>query len=167
MNLKHWSAVVVVLQLFPLAAHAQAAESGRANSTFAGLFWTFMPVLLLGILLFAFLRFMPRNWKTWAPFQSPEVREICAHMTEAEGRAASRRAALYGLWCGVTFAGPVAVAFVIQTSAFIAIVAVLISVHLGCRRVWLRLQRSFFCSTAWAREQGFTPRRLRLFSFSI
>ena len=167
MKLKHWSVVAVTFHFFPLLAYAQAAESGRGDSIFAGLLWTFMPVLLLGILLFAFLRFMPRNWKTWAPFQSPEVREICAHMTEAEGRAASRRAALYGIWCGVTFAGPVAVAFVIQTSAFIAIVAVLISVHLGCRRVWLRLQRSFFCSTAWAREQGFTPGRLRLFSFSI
>ena len=165
MNLKHWSAVVVVLLLFPLAAHAQAAESGRANSTFAGLFWTFLPIFLLGILVFWFFRFMPRDWKTWAPFQSPDVRQICAHMTEAERRGATHRGALYGLWVAATFAVPVSLAVVAANPTLVVIAAVLIVIHIACLPLWFRRKRRYFCSTSWAREQGFTPERLRLFSF--
>ncbi len=166
MNLKHWSAVAVVLQLFPLAAHAQTAASGRANSTLAGLLWTFLPILLLGILLFWFFRFTPRDWKTWAPFQSPDVRQICAHMTEAEKREASRRGAFYGLWVAATFAIPVSLAVVAPNPTLLVIAAVLIVIHIACLPLWFRRQRRYFCSTAWAREQGFTPERLKLLSFS-
>ncbi len=167
MNLKHWSAVVVVLQLFPLAANAQAAESGRGNSTFAGLLWTFLPIVLLGILLYWFFRFMPRDWKTWAPFQSPDVRKICAHMTEAEKQKGIRKGALHALWVTTTLAIPVSLAVVAPNPTLVIIAAVLIVIHIACLPLWFRRQRRYFCSTSWAREQGFTPERLRLFSFSV
>ncbi len=163
MNLKHSLAIAFALQCFSLAVLAQTAENFRSSSTLAGLFWTFVPIVLVGIVLGWFMR---SEWKTWAPFQSRDVHEICAHMTEAEKRAANRRTALYGLWCGVTFAAPVSVAVVDPTPALLAVAAILIIIHLGCLRVWLRWQRRFFCSTSWARDQGLAPGRLRLFVFS-
>ena len=163
MNLNHSLAVAFALQLFSLAVHAQTAESLRSSSTLAGLAWTLVPILLIGILM---LWIMRSKWKTWAPFQSPDVREICAHMTEDEERAASRKAALHGLWCGVTLTAVYAAVVVVQTPAILVIAPVMIIIHLGWLRVWLRSQRRFYCSTSWARERGLTPERLRLFAFS-
>lgn len=56
MNLKHMSAVVVALQLFPLGAHAQAAESGKDGSTLAALIYTFLPIVILAAVVFWYLR---------------------------------------------------------------------------------------------------------------
>jgi hypothetical protein len=49
---------------------------------------------------------MKADWKTWSPFQAPEVRQICAHMTDAERAEGVRRGGFYGLWVFATFAGP-------------------------------------------------------------
>lgn len=108
---------------------------------------------------------MKANWKTWAPFQSPEVREICAHMTDTEKAEVSRRGGLYGLWVAATFGGPLPFAIVYGHPALIAIAAVLIVVHIACIPVWQKMQRQFLCSTAWARAHGITPDRLRMFAF--
>jgi len=162
MDLKHSLAIGCALQCFSLAVLAQTAENFRSSPTLAGLFWTFVPIVLVGIVLVWFMR---SEWKMWAPFQSRDLREVCAHMTDAEKREANRRTALYGLWCGVTFAGPVSVAVVVPTPAVLAVVTILIIIYLGCLRVWLRWQRRFFCSTSWARERGLSPGQLRLFVF--
>src|SRR5688572_25509164 len=103
--------------------------------------------------------------KTWSPFQSAEVREICTHMTDMERAGASRRAALYGLWVSLTLAGPLALAATTRHPAFIAVASMLILIHITCIPLWLKMQRTFLCSTVWAREHDFTPDRLRLFTF--
>jgi len=76
-----------------------------------------------------------------------------------------RRGGLYGLWVAATFAAPLAHAVVFPHPAIIAIAAVLLVIHIVCSPNWRRKQREFLCSTSWAREQGYTPERLRMFTF--
>jgi hypothetical protein len=47
------------------------------------------------------------------------------------------------------------------TCAFVFLIALL----LGWLRLWSWKSRQFLCSTAWAKKQGLTPDRLRMFSF--
>ena len=110
---------------------------------------------------------MKANWKTWSPFQSPEVRDICAHMTDAEKAETSRRGGLYGFWVAATFAVPLAFAIVERSLLFIIIAVVLVAIHIVCIPIWQRMQRRFLCSTTWAREHGITPDRLRMFAFRV
>lgn len=102
---------------------------------------------------------------TWSPFQSPAVREICSHMTEAEKSGAAARAALYGVWCAVSFAVPLPLAFLVESKWLMLIAVLLIVIHLACIPVWHKMQRRYLCSTVWARAQGVSPDRLKLFSF--
>jgi hypothetical protein len=108
---------------------------------------------------------MKTDWQTYSPFQSPEVRDICRNMTGAERSEVSRLGALYGVWVGLTFGAPLGLAFGYRSEPFVAIAAAMVTVHLAWLPLWQRRQRRFLCSTAWARERGFTPGRLRLFSF--
>jgi hypothetical protein len=111
------------------------------------------------------LRAMKTDWKIWSPFQSPEVRDICAHMTAAEKAEASRRGGFYGVWVAATFAVPLSLAFVERSLWLAVLAAVLVTIHIACIPIWQRMQRRFLCSTAWAREHGITPDRLRMFAF--
>src|SRR5436190_24357270 len=107
---------------------------------------------------------MSKNWKNWSPFQSPEVREICSHMTMIEWARASRRSGLYGIWVGVTFAIPLSAlpffAIIEKSWAIIVIAAVLLAVHIACLPIWQKRTKRFLYSTAWAREQGLTSEGL-------
>jgi hypothetical protein len=110
---------------------------------------------------------MKTNWKTWSPFQSPEVREICAHMTDAEYWEASSRGGFYGLWTAATFAIPVSFIVGERSQWLMVVAAVLIVIHIACIPIWQKMHRRFLCSTAWAREHGITPDRLRMFAFRV
>jgi serine/threonine protein kinase/protein involved in polysaccharide export with SLBB domain/multidrug efflux pump subunit AcrA (membrane-fusion protein) len=102
------------------------------------------------------------SWTLWSPFQSPKVKEICAHLTPVEQVAAAWRAAMYGVWTCATFAGPIG--FGVFYRAYIAEVLVLIVplilLHFACIPIWQRKQREFLCSTAWAKQQGIAPDQL-------
>ena len=37
------------------------------------------------------------DWKTWSPFQSQTVKDICTHMTEDEKKAVSSYGAQFGM----------------------------------------------------------------------
>ncbi len=105
------------------------------------------------------------SWMTWSPFQSPEVREICEHLTLAEKSAISMRGGLYGLWCAATVVLPIQF-FVMSPSSISAILlAGALVVHVLCISPWQRRQREFLCATTWARSQNITPDSLRLFKF--
>jgi len=108
---------------------------------------------------------MKTNLKTWSPFQSPQLREICAHLTDAEQNEVSRRAGLYGLWAAFTFALPTSIAIFLHNRVILVLAAVLIIAHIACISVRQNMRRRYLCSAAWAREQGITPDRLSLFSF--
>ena len=109
------------------------------------------------------------DWKTWSPFQSAAVKQICDHMTDSERFTAMRRGGQYGLWVAGTCVLP-AFAVVgalggLQSPTIIgiigAIAVTLILVHICCIPAWLSAQRRFLCSTQWAREQGIRPENLR------
>jgi hypothetical protein len=121
--------------------------------------------------------------ETWFPIQSDEVREICQHLTASELSQFRRRGALYGLWCGATFAGPLGISVAVSIfyglagpdffglggpvpfpKSIILGAVVLMLIHLACIRRWQNLQRKFLASTTWARQQGIDPVSLRLFS---
>ena len=87
---------------------------------------------------------MKANWKTWSPFQSPEVREICAHMTDREKGEVSHRGAFYGFWVAATFAGPLSFAIVEHNLFSIVIAAVLVSIHLACIPIWQEMPAALF-----------------------
>lgn len=110
---------------------------------------------------------MKANWKTWSPFQSPEVREICSHMTDAEKAEVARRGGFYGFWVAATFAVPLSFAIIERSLLFIVVAAVLVAIHIACVPIWQRMQRRFLCSTVWAREHGITTDRLRMFAFRL
>ena len=125
------------------------------------------------------------SWKTWSPFQSPEVREICQNLTPAEMKQLAKDAAFTGaeigrraMPLGAVFGAVVGVMVMITPNwsspmrwLAIAAGAILISpLFMLINRRWMRenrqRQREMLCSTEYARANGITPDRLRLFSFS-
>src|SRR3954468_5500726 len=47
------------------------------------------------------------DWKTWSPFQSAAVKQICDHMTDSERLTAMRRGGKYGVWVAGTCMLPI------------------------------------------------------------
>jgi hypothetical protein len=103
------------------------------------------------------------DWRTWSPFQSDEVRQICAHMSSEEIEAAARRSRIYGSWVAWTFALPIGFAVVDRSAVVIALAAILVCIHIAYVPLWRRSTRRFLCDTKWAREQGIEPAQLKLF----
>lgn len=106
-----------------------------------------------------------QNWLTWSPLNSPQVNEICSHLTKSELMAAQMLGLLFGVWVvGAAFGIP----FIVRSSpgpGSWVVACVLILIFLVSLPVLYRIQRQFLCSTAWARKQGFTPESLPLFAF--
>jgi hypothetical protein len=100
----------------------------------------------------------------WYPFQSPEMREICTHMSDPEKSGAMIRGGLYGIWVFATLAVPLS-NVVGGRTPWLSLSAALVLLHIACLPLWFRMQRRFFCSTSWAQVQGFTPEKLRLYAF--
>jgi lysylphosphatidylglycerol synthetase-like protein (DUF2156 family) len=101
---------------------------------------------------------------TWSPFQSDEVRAICAHMTDEERSQAGGRSALYGVWVVASVVAPLGAAWSLQTPWMWTLAALAILTHLVLIPVWQRRVRAFLSSTEWARERGLGA-NLRLFRF--
>jgi hypothetical protein len=101
---------------------------------------------------------------TWSPFQSDQVREICAHMTSEERCETARRAGLYGLWALASVVAPLGATVRIQAPWTWALAAVAVAVHIACIPAWQRRTRIFLSSTRWALERGLTA-DLKLFQF--
>jgi len=107
-----------------------------------------------------------QDWWTWSPLQSQEVREICSHLTRAERNHLSLLAFLSAVWIVGTYSGMPA--FIRSNSGsgkwiVASVWAILAVVTIPMLQ---RLMRHFLCSTTWAKERGFAPGQLRLFSFS-
>ena len=109
---------------------------------------------------------MNNDWRTWSPLQSPDVREICSHMSKSERAEAVRRGGYYGLWVVATLAGPVFVGLTFTHPVLLTLAVSLITLHMVSIPSWLRRQRKFLCSTKWASERGLSPDQLRLFTFT-
>jgi hypothetical protein len=109
----------------------------------------------------------PFDCVTWSPFQSPEVQEICAHLTDAERNTLASRGALTGVWM---FVVPFLAMFAAIQSGKPGFITLLLGglavFYVAFVVIAQRRNRTFLCSTNWARKQGITPDKLRLFSFS-
>ena len=88
------------------------------------------------------------DWRTWSPFQSQAVRDICANMTPAEKSAVTRRGLIYGL--GVVISVGLPVQFVVMglcrgnlTPMIATISGVLVVAHMIGIPIWQRRQRQF------------------------
>lgn len=81
------------------------------------------------------------GWRTWSPFQSVAVRNICAQMRARELSTVVCRGMLYGGWCAVSLAMPLQLlGWGLVAKRLDAVVAIasagLIVVHVACIPVW-------------------------------
>jgi hypothetical protein len=108
----------------------------------------------------------PFDCVTWSPFQSPEVLEICAHLTDAERNILARRGALNGVWLFVVpFIAMFAAIQSGKAGFMVLLLGALAAFYATFVVITQQRNRAFLCSTDWARKQGMTPEELRLFSF--
>lgn len=104
------------------------------------------------------------DWTTYSPFNSPEVKEICSHLTSSEKAQFLFVGLLFGIWnAGAIFyifhlvmSGRGSGSWIVACILGVLLVASFPILH--------RIQRRLLCSTLWAREQGFVHERLPLFS---
>ena len=109
---------------------------------------------------------------TWSPLQSPEVREICAHLTPTEHTQLIEDAQQRGKQIGLWLAGPLAIVGIVFARSWrlglllLAIYAVyFILSGLPRLRAMRRRTTQLLCNTEWARSQDHTPDRLPLMKF--
>jgi hypothetical protein len=131
------------------------------------MYYYWIPVALL------FLAVIFSGTNTWSPFQSDQVKQICAHMTETERRTAVKRGALWGFLMGIV-PGMIALILgvvVFQSAVVVVTVCFLIFpvIALVLHRYWLpsvvRSQQNFLASTEWAQSQGIKAGDIRLYTW--
>jgi hypothetical protein len=109
---------------------------------------------------------------TWSPFQSVEVREICAHLSTSEHARlmedARERGQLIGKWFAVPIA-IVSVSFFWSWRAGLAIVAMFVVYFVLWVLPRFRKMRhrtiELLCATEWAHTHNYTSTRVRLMTF--
>jgi len=113
---------------------------------------------------------------TWSPFQSPEVRDICAHLTAAEKQRLLAQARDYGRETGRRLSFPVSLFGALISLSFLYSVWVgfvlLVPFIIYCwtmdrqrRRDQQQRVCEFLAATEYAREQGYRAAALRMFAF--
>ena len=109
---------------------------------------------------------------TWSPFQSAEVREICAALSPTEHARLMEDARERGRQIGEWFAVPVAIVVVLLLWSWrlgLALVALFVVYFvlwaLPRFRAMRRRTIEILCATEWARTQNYTPTRVRLLTF--
>ncbi len=109
---------------------------------------------------------------TWSPFQSTEVREICAHLSPTEHARLMENARERGRKIGQRFAVPLAVVVCLLYWSW-RLGLVLVALFVVYFVLWVlprfRAMRhhsiELLCETEWARTQNYAPTRLRLMTF--
>ena len=100
------------------------------------------------------------DWKTWAPFQSEKMKNICSHMTEKEKKKSAQFGGITGIFVAVFFAIPLSsgVIWVFKNKSIIAIFTIILWVLIGIPILWSRRKKGkeLLCSTKYAQEQGYT-----------
>ncbi len=131
------------------------------------MYWYWIPVAIL-LLAATF-----SGSSTWSPFQSDQVKEICAHMTRDERRATAWRGAACGLLIALVFGmTAVLLGMVILRSALVVVTVYLLVFPLAAlasrKRWWPHVVRShqrFLASTEWAQSQGIKPEEIQLYTW--
>ncbi len=106
---------------------------------------------------------------TWSPFQSPEVRDICEHLTPEERARVLDDARQRGQQLAQRIAVPLSIAvgsfmWSWHTGLVLLVLFVLYMGFSGLPLLQAMRTRSkeLLCETAWARSRGYTPEGLRL-----
>jgi hypothetical protein len=109
---------------------------------------------------------------TWSPFQSAEVREICAHLSPTEHARLLEDARERGQKIFRWFAAPLAFVIAILFWSWrlgLAVVTLFIMYFViwVLPGFWAMRRRTIelLCATEWARTQNYTPTRVRLMKF--
>jgi hypothetical protein len=109
---------------------------------------------------------------TWSPFQSPEVQEICAHLTPPERQKLIDDARARGTDLGQWLAFPLTFALIsfafswrLGTALLVLYALYVLLIGLPRLRATWRRSRDLLCDTGWARSQGYTADRLNLMAF--
>jgi hypothetical protein len=109
---------------------------------------------------------------TWSPFQSAEVREICAHLSPTEHARLMEDARQRGQQIGKWFAVPLAFvsAFLFWSwrlgLALVALFVVYFVVWVLPRfRAMRHRTIELLCATEWAHTHNYTPTRVKLMTF--
>ena len=105
------------------------------------------------------------SWWQASPFASPQVREIAAHLTGAERSEGALYGLLWGVWVVTATFGNLYLLRSFPGPGSWIVASVIALLFIASFPPMLRMQRRFICSTAWAKEQGYTAEQLKLFSF--
>lgn len=101
---------------------------------------------------------------TWSPFQSPEAKAIYSNLTIHEYQELQKLtngfAIRNGLICGVC-----ALAFQQPYIILKVISLTLLILHYFNQTSLIDELKQLLCSTEWAKAQGYTPNKLKLYSF--
>jgi len=106
---------------------------------------------------------------TWSPFQSPEVKEICSHLTPSEKEALIKDARERGRkifkWIVIpllltffSFIYSLEIGFLVLALLGLYVLIVVIPLLKAMRRRSIE----FLCNTEWAQHRGYTSESLRL-----
>ena len=104
------------------------------------------------------------DWRTWSPFQSQTVKDICAHMTADEKKSVSSFSGSEGVMIAIFFAIPLSFGvsflgsriFGLPGLALLAWLVIGVFVIMNRRRK----KKELLCSTQWAKSQRITPDRI-------
>jgi hypothetical protein len=128
--------------------------------------------LILGVAYWVMARGAESGGSTWSPFQSPEVRDICAHLTAEERERLVENARRCGRELAVWIVLPVAIASVLFLwSARLGFVGLAVLSLYFVIAVWPRIRamrlrsQELICQSEWARGRGYTAATLRFFAF--
>jgi predicted Ser/Thr protein kinase len=106
-----------------------------------------------------------KSWFNY-PCSSLELQEMTAHLTKAE----RGKLCLWGLlWCVCVAAATFGILWLLDSFTDLGnwmLASVVAAVFLASLPPWFRLQRRFLCSTAWAKEHGYSAGQTKLFWFS-
>ena len=109
---------------------------------------------------------------TWSPFQSPEVRDICTHLTPEERGELVNQGRQLGQKIGSLLATPLVIvgcSFPFSINAFFVLLLLFIiyAFVIEWRLIHTRQQqvRQMLCETEYGKARGYHPHAFRLFSF--
>jgi hypothetical protein len=100
----------------------------------------------------------------WSPFQSAQVREIVAHMSDDEYQTVSLVLGSFGIWNAGMLAVPLT--FGIANGHYVVAV-VFVTIWTAAVPAWLRKIRRSLCETEWAKQRRWRADTLRLYSLSL
>jgi hypothetical protein len=107
-----------------------------------------------------------QSWWTWSPLQSPEVGNICSHLTKQEQRQLSVLNLLMSAWIVGTFFGMPAFVKANWGPGRWIVAAIWATLFVISIPRIQQIMRHFLCSTDWARKQGYRSDQLKLFAFN-